>query len=318
MTTFGYFLSAEELSPRKIVDTARTAETAGFDRVWLSDHFHPWTREQGESAFVWSVLGALATSTDLHLTTAVTCPTFRIHPAVIAQATATTAALAPGRFTFGVGSGEALNEHVLGDAWPPVSVRHDRLREAIAIIRELWAGGVVTHEGEHYTVHDARIFSLPEQLPEILVSGFGPEATKLAAEIGDGWITVQPDKDGMSTYREAGGSGRTQAGAKICWAETEQEAAETAHRLWGFQGAGGQTSQDLPLWLGFEGIRELTHPDDIAKAVPCGPDPEKAAEALREYVEAGFDEVYVAQMGPDQEGGIRFLTEQVLPLLEST
>jgi G6PDH family F420-dependent oxidoreductase len=281
----------------------------------MSDHFHPWTREQGESPFVWSVLGALATTTDLHLTTAVTCPTYRIHPAILAQAAATTACLAPGRFTFGVGSGEALNEHVLGDAWPPVSVRHERLREAIGLMRELWSGGVVTHRGPHFTVHDAKIFSLPETLPEVLVSGFGEKSAALAAEIGDGWIAVSPDKEGMAAYRAAGGAGRTQAGLKICWAEDKDEAAKTAHRLWGFQGAGGQTSQDLPMWLGFEAIKELTSPEDVAKAVPCGPDPERAADALREYLEVGFDEVYISQMGPDQEGGIRFLRDEVLPLV---
>src|SRR4051794_27597333 len=315
MTEFGYFLSSEELSPTELVRTGQAAERAGFDRVWVSDHFHPWTSEQGQSAFVWSVLGALATTTDLHMTTAVTCPTYRIHPAVIAHAAATTACLAPGRFTLGVGSGEALNEHVLGDAWPPVSVRLSRLEEALGVIRELWAGGVVTHLGEHFTVHDARLFSLPETLPEILISGFGPKAVDLAARVGDGWITTTPDNEGMQTYREAGGSGRTQAGVKICWAETEDEAAKTAYRLWGFQGAGGQTSQDLPMWQGFEAIAELSSPEEIKEAVPCGPDPARAAELISSYVEVGFDEVYVSQMGPDQESGIAFLREEVLPLL---
>jgi len=315
MTDFGYFLSSEELGPQQIVAAGQAAAQAGFDRAWISDHYHPWTREQGESPFVWSVLGALAATTELHLTTAVTCPTYRVHPAVIAQAAATVAALAPGRFTLGVGSGEALNEHVLGDAWPPVSVRLDRLREAIGLIRELWGGGVVTHLGEHFTVHDAQVFSLPEVTPDILVSGFGPRATTLAAEVGDGWIAVSPDREGMQTYREAGGAGRTQAGLKVCWARDADDAAKTAHRLWGFQGAGGQTSQDLPLWLGFEAIQELTSPEDVAKVVPCGPDPERAADAIREYLEVGFDEIYLSQMGPDQEGGIRFLRDEVLPLV---
>ena len=315
MTDFGYFLSSEELSPQELVRTGQAAEKAGFDRVWVSDHFHPWTTEQGESPFVWSVLGALAATTDLALTTAVTCPTFRIHPAILAQATATTAALAPGRFTFGVGSGEALNEHILGDAWPPGSVRLARLEEALDLIRELWKGDVVTHQGEHYTVHDARIFSLPEKAPEILVSGFGPKATEFAAKHADGWITTQPDGEGMQTYRDAGGNGRTQAGVKICWAESEDEAAKTAYRLWGFQGAGGQTSQDLPMWQGFEAIAELASPEDMKEAVACGPDPKRAAEMMQKYVDVGFDEIYVSQMGPDQEGGIRFLRNDVLPLL---
>ena len=315
MADIGYFLSGEELGPSQIVSSAQSAESAGFDRVWISDHFHPWQSSEGQSPFIWSVLGAVAVTTELKMTTAVTCPTFRIHPAIIAQATATVAAMAPGRFTFGVGSGEALNEHILGDAWPPVSVRLARLEEALEIIRKLWTGDIVTHAGTYYTVQNAKLWSLPDTPPPILVSGFGPEATKLAARIGEGWITTSPDADGMKVYRDSGGTGITQGGLKICYAETEQEAAETAHRLWGHEGAGGQLSQDIPMWQGFEAINELTSPDDLAKSLPCGPDPARAAEAISAYIEAGFDEIYIAQMGPDQESGIRFLSEAVLPLL---
>ncbi len=317
MPDFGYFLSGEELGPAEIVRSAQSAERAGFDRVWVSDHYHPWMSAQDESPFVWSVLGAIAATTDLLMTTAVTCPTFRIHPTVLAQAAATTAVLAPGRFTFGVGSGEALNEHIQGEAWPPVSVRLERLEEALHIIRRLWTGEVVTHRGAHFTVHDAKLWSLPATPPEILISGFGPLATELAARIGDGWITVQPDTDGMATYRAAGGTGRTQGGLKICWAGTEKEAAEIAHRLWGHQAGGGQLAQDAPMWMQFEAVAELTSPADMAASMPCGPDPARAAEAISAYVDAGFDEIYVAQMGPDQEGGIRFLADEVLPLLGS-
>ncbi|MGQ0846691.1 MAG: TIGR03557 family F420-dependent LLM class oxidoreductase [Sporichthyaceae bacterium] len=315
MTDFGYFLSGEELDPRTLVATAQSAERAGFDRLWISDHFHPWTRAQGESAFVWSVLGGIAATTSLRLTTAVTCPTFRIHPAILAQATATMTCLAPGRFAFGVGSGEALNEHILGDAWPAVGERLERLEEAIELIRELWTGKVVSHRGQYYTVADARIFSLPEQPPPILVSGFGPEAIELAARAGDGWVTVGPDAEGMKTYRSAGGKGLTQGGLKFCWAESEDEAARIAHSRWGFEGVGGQLPQDAPMWMGFEAIGELSSPDEVKKKVPCGPDAERVADAIREYVDVGFDEVYLSQMGPDQAGALRFLTDEVLPLL---
>jgi len=315
MTEVGYFLSSEELSAPQTVQYGQTAERAGFDRVWVSDHFHPWQSSQGESPFVWTVLGALAATTKLRLTTAVTCPTFRIHPAIVAQATATVASLAPGRFTFGVGSGEALNEHILGDAWPPVSVRHERLEEALDVIRRLWSGQTVTHEGQHFTVHNAKIWSRPEQPPPIFISGFGPKAIRLAARVGDGWITTRPDVEGLKAYRRDGGMGRTQAGMKICWASTAEEAAETAHRLWGHEGTGGQTSQDLPMWAGYEAIGKHTTPDQVASLVPCGPDPKPAAAAIGQYIDAGFDEVYVAQMGPDQAGGIRFLAEEVLPLV---
>jgi G6PDH family F420-dependent oxidoreductase len=314
MTSFGYFCSAEELAPREIVAAGQAAERAGFDRLWVSDHYHPWQESQGESAFVWSCLGALATTTQLQLTTAVTCPTFRIHPAILAQAAATTQVLAEGRFRFGVGSGEALNEHILGDAWPPVSIRLERLEEAIEVMRKLWTGETVTHEGKYYTVHNARIFSLPDAPIPVLISGFGPEATEVAARIGDGFITVSPDKEALTQFRRKN-DGLTQAGTKICWAPTEEEAKETAFRLWSHSGIGGQSSQDVPMWHTFASIGEANTPDKLAETIPCGPDPERAAASIREYVDAGFDEVYIAQMGRDQEGAIRFLTEQVLPLL---
>jgi G6PDH family F420-dependent oxidoreductase len=317
MTEFGYFLSSEELSPEELIRTARIAEDAGFDRIWVSDHFHPWLREQGESAFVWTVLGAIAASTQLKMTTAVTCPTDRIHPAVLAQASATLASIAPGRFSFGVGSGERLNEHILGGLWPPTAVRLQRLEEAIEVIRRLWSGETVTHRGEHYTVDAARIFSLPEEPPPILVSGFGPLATELAARIADGWINVTPDAALLNRYRAAGGRGITQGGTKICWAPSADDAAKTAYRLWGHQGVGGQSAQELPSWTEFESLAESSSPEDIAKDVPCGPDPQHAADSIKQYVEAGFDEVYVSQMGPDQEGGIKFLVDEVLPLVKT-
>lgn len=314
MTDFGFFLSGEECGPRQLVQYGQAAEAAGLDRVWISDHFHPWMEVQGHSPFVWTVLGGLAATTNLQLTTAVTCPTFRIHPAILAQATATTAAMAPGRFRFGIGSGEALNEHVLGDAWPPVSVRLARLEEAVDVIRQLWTGKTVTHEGRYFTVHDARIFTLPPEPPEILISGFGPEATELAARIGDGWITTSPDAEGMELFRSRN-KGTTQAGVKICWAATEEEAKQTAYRYWGHQGMGGQASQDLPMWQEFEAMAEQNSPDKVAEHVACGPDPHRAADELRPYLEVGFDELYVSQMGPDQLGGIRFLCDEVFPLL---
>jgi G6PDH family F420-dependent oxidoreductase len=315
MTHFGYFASSEELGPREIVHTAQLAERAGFDRIWISDHYHPWLTDQGESPFVWSVLGAIAATTELQMTTAVTCPTYRIHPAVMAQAAATIAALAPGRFNFGIGSGERLNEHILGGPWPPASVRLDQLAEAVAVIRALWTGETVTHRGEHYTVEAARVFSLPDQLPPILISGFGPRATKLAAEIGDGYVNVQPAKELVQLYRDNGGKGVAQGGMKFCWAPSAAEAAETAHRQWGFEGIGGQSAQELPSWTEFESLREAGSPERMAQSVPCGPDPDAVVEAIKSYVDAGYDEVYLSQMGPDQEGGIRFLADEVLPKL---
>src|SRR4051794_24812139 len=211
----GCFLSSEENGPLEIVEQAKRAEAAGFHALWISDHFHPWNDEQGHSPFVWSVIGAIATATDLPITTGVTCPTIRTHPAIIAQAAATSAVMTGGRFNLGVGSGEALNEHILGSHWPEAEVRLEMLEEAIEVMRLLWSGGQQSHRGRHYTVENARLYDLPEQPVPVLVSGFGPKAVRLAARIGDGFCTVAPDKDSIDLYRSEGGKGPVHAGTKI-------------------------------------------------------------------------------------------------------
>src|SRR3954452_7371531 len=197
----GYFLSCEECTPAELLAQARAAEEAGFHALWISDHYHPWTDEQGESSFVWSMIGALSQATQrLPVTTGVTCPTVRIHPAVIAQAAATAAVLLPGRFSLGVGTGEALNEHIFGDAWPSADVRLEMLEEAIEVIRELWTGKQVEHYGAHYAVENARIYTRPDEPPPILVSGFGSKSVELAARIGDGYCIVGPAKPMIDEY----------------------------------------------------------------------------------------------------------------------
>src|SRR5918999_1255829 len=221
----GYFLSCEEFGPLELVEQARLAQAAGIDRVWISDHYHPWNDRQGHSPFVWSVIGALATATPgLHVTTAVTCPTVRTHPAVIAQAAATSAVMLEGRFSLGVGSGEALNEHVLGTHWPEADVRLEMLEEAVEVMRHLWQGGQRSHRGRHYTVENARIYDLPAEPPPVLVSGFGPKAIRLAARIGDGFVTTAPDEDGIALYRSEGGKGPVHAGTKVCFMDSEDAA----------------------------------------------------------------------------------------------
>src|SRR3712207_5966881 len=202
MMRIGYFRSGEEYGPLELVEQARMAQAAGIDRLWISDHFHPWNDAQGQSPFVWSVIGALATAVPgVHVTTAVTCPTVRIHPAIVAHAAATSAVLLEGRFSLGVGSGEALNEHVLGDAWPEASVRLEMLEEAVEVMRGLWEGRQFSHYGVHYAVENARLYTLPERAPEVLVSGFGPKAVDLAARIGDGYVSTMPDKALLERYR---------------------------------------------------------------------------------------------------------------------
>ncbi len=317
VTTFGFFLSSEEQSPRSLVDNAVRAEAAGFEHLWVSDHYHPWTDEQGESSFVWAVLGAIAGRTErLRVTTSVTCPLVRIHPAVMAQAAATTQALFDGRFSFGIGTGEALNEHILGDAWPTADVRLEMLEEAVDVMRRLWTGELVRHRGEHYTVDTARLYSLPEQPVPVLISGFGPKATELAARIGDGYVNVQPSKELVDLYVSSGGTGVKQAGAKVCWAPTKQEADETVHRLWRHQAVPGENAQILPNPAHFAQIGEVVTVEQAAgTAAATGPDVAAYVEGLQAYADAGFDEVYVSQIGPDQEGFLRFWTEELEPAL---
>jgi len=313
---FAWLCSHESYQPEELVQQAVAAEEAGFDAVLGSDHFHPWVDDTSAAGFVWSWLGAVAVQTNsVLLGTAVTAPLFHYHPALVAQMAATTDRLSDGRLLLGVGTGEALNEHVLGDQWPTAEVRLDMLAEAVAVIRELWKGETVDHDGEHYVVENARIYTLPSYTPDILVSAFGPKALTLAAEIADGFITTSPAADDIASYRRQGGRGRTQGGVKVCWHEDKQQAAKIAHSLWRTSGLPGQLAQDLPTPSHFDQASELVPLEKTAESVVCGNDPEEHAAALREYVDAGFDEVYVAQMGPDQEGMIAFYEREVLPLL---
>jgi G6PDH family F420-dependent oxidoreductase len=297
----GLALSCEENAPLALVDQARRAEAAGFHALWISDHYHPWNDEQGHSPFVWSVIGAIAQATDLPIITAVTCPTMRIHPAVIAQAAATSAVMTNGRFALGVGSGEALNEHIFGDAWPEADERLEMLEESIEVLRLLWSGGQQSFEGVHYRVSNARVYDLPDTPPPIYVSGFGPKATELAARIGDGYCTTAPDDELIGKYRSAGGKGPVQAGAKVCFGRDEAQARRTAHRLWPNVGLPGELAQILPTPAHFEQAGSLVTEDMVAETVPCGPDLDRHAEALREYEQAGVDELFVQQIGPDQD-----------------
>jgi G6PDH family F420-dependent oxidoreductase len=309
----GYFLSSEEWGPRDLIELAAKAEQAGFEGLWISDHYHPWSDEQGHSPFVWSVIGAIAQATEQKVTTAVTCPTTRIHPAIIAQAGATASLLLEGRFCLGVGSGEALNEHILGDRWPEADERLEILEEAIEVIRRLWQGGVRSHRGRHFRVENARIYDLPDQPPPILVSGFGPKAIDLAARIGDGFCTVGPDAQSVDRFRSKANPGAlVQGGIKVCWGPDEAAARKTAHRLWANDGLPGELAQILPTPQHFEQASQLVTEKMIAEGTPCGPDLEHHVQALREYAEAGFDEVYVQQIGPDQDAFFDAYREHVL------
>ena len=314
----GYALSSEEHGPRDLVANAVAAEAAGFPFALISDHFHPWIDRQGESPFVWSVLGAIAArTTDLIVGTGVTCPLIRIHPAVVAQAAATTASLFEGRFFLGVGTGENLNEHIAGDRWPPTSLRRDMLAEAVEVMRELWAGELVTHRGTHFTVEDARIYSIPESPVEVCVAAGGTEAAELAAEIGDGIIATAPDGELLNAFEAAGGTGPRYGQATVCWAESQSQAVETALEWWPNAGLRGPLSQELPLPIHFEQAAAMVSEDDIVEAIACGPDPETHLAKISAYRDAGFDHIYLHQVGPDQRGFMRFYERSLLPELES-
>lgn len=311
----GFFLSCEEYTPRELLEQARMAEETGFDALWISDHYHPWVEAQGQSPFVWNVIGALSVATSrAKVVTAVTCPTMRIHPAVVAQAAATSAAMLPGRFEFGVGSGEALNEHIFGDAWPSADVRLEMLEEAIEVIRLLWEGGTKDFEGRHYAVENARLYTLPDEPPPILVSGFGPKATRLAARVGDGYMNVAPDAELLKIFRDSGGGEKPAHGAfKVCYGEDEAECRRTAHRTWPNEALPGELAQVLPTPTHFEQASQLVTEAMISEAIPCGPDPEPHRQLIRDYAEAGYDEVYVQQIGGNHEAFFRMYREEILP-----
>ena len=316
MPKIGYFLACEEWGPHELVEQARMAEAAGFEALWISDHYHPWLSEQGHSPFVWSVIGGLSQVTSLPVTTGVTCPTLRIHPAVIAQAAATSAVMLEGRFSLGVGTGEALNEHIFGDAWPATDVRLEMLEEAIEVMRLLWEGGQKRHYGKHHTVENARIWTLPEETPPILVSGFGTKAVRLAGEIGDGYCGAAPDAEMVSLFRSSGGGDKVaHAGTKVCWDEDEARARQTAHRIWPSEALPGELGQELPTTAHFEQAVSLVTEEMVAESFTCGPDPEKHLEQIRQYLDAGYDEVYIQQIGPNQEGFFRFYEKEILPQL---
>ncbi|MFB7734337.1 LLM class F420-dependent oxidoreductase [Streptomyces sp. NPDC056112] len=316
MADFGYFLSSEEHNPAELVEQARMAEQAGFTSLWISDHYHPWNDHQGQSPFVWSVVGALSQAVSLPVETAVTCPLVRTHPVVIAQAAATSAVQLGGRFRLGVGTGEALNEHILAGPWPEASVRLEMLEEALQIIRKLFTGEQISHRGKHYTVENARLYTLPEQPVPIDVSAFGPQAAEAAARIGDGLITMIPDTALVERFRRGGGGANpVYGGLKVCWGTDKQKAVRTAHRLWATEQLPGELAQILPTPRHFEQASQLVTEDRVAAAVPCGDDPDAHIEALNAYVEAGFDAVHVSQIGKDQQGFFDFYRTKVLPRL---
>jgi G6PDH family F420-dependent oxidoreductase len=314
-TQIGYALSSEEHRPSDLVRYARLAEASGFTFALISDHFHPWIDAQGQSPFVWSVLGGIAEATStLEIGTGVTCPTIRIHPAIIAQAAATTAAMMPGRFFLGVGTGENLNEHILGDRWPEWDVRSRMMVEAVEVIRELWKGEVTSFDGDFYQVQNARIYTLPDRPIPIHVAASGPRAAKVAGKIGDGFIGTAPETELVEAFEKGRRTGRPRYGQlTVCWARDEASARKTAHRIWPTAAIPGESGQELPNPRHFEQLAKIVDEDMIAEQVVCGPDIDRHVQAIQQYVDAGYDHVYVHQVGPDQEGFVEAYARDVLP-----
>jgi len=317
MTKLGYSLSSEELGPATLVRNAQRAEEAGFAFALISDHYHPWTDAQGQSPFVWSVIGAIAQATDrLVLGTGVTCPTVRMHPALVAQAAATSAAMMPGRFFLGVGTGEALNEHITGEPWPAIETRLEMLEEAITVIRELWRGDEVTFYGDFFTVENARVYTLPEAPPPIMFAAGGATSAELAGRIGDGLISTSPDKDVVQTFEENGGRGKPCMGHLTCaYADSEEDGVRIAMENWPNAGLPGQLGQELPRPAHFEQAAELVREDDLRSKIICGPDSRRHIDAIEEFAAAGFDHVYVHQVGKEQEPFFHFYEQEVMPQL---
>ncbi len=314
---FGYALSSEEHRPADLIRHAALAEETGFEFALISDHYHPWVDAQGHSPFVWSVLGGIARETSkLQVGTGVTCPMIRTHPAIIAQAAATTADLFEGRFFLGLGTGENLNEHILGDHWPPYEERRGMLIESIEIMRGLWEGKLFSHRGEHYIVENARIYTLPDKPIEIMVAASGRESAEAAAHFGDGMIVVSAEAEVIDGFSDSGGKGKPIYGqVTVCWAPTEDEGKETLHRIWPNAGVPGELSQELPLPQHFEQASSIVTPESLAESTPVGPDVARYVEAIAEYAEAGVENIYIHQVGPDQQGFMAFWRDELQPAL---
>ena len=321
MTNFGYTLMTEQSGPRELVGYAQKAEEAGFDFLQCSDHYSPWLTEQGHAPYAWAVLAAAAQATErVGLMTYVTCPTMRYPPAIVAQKAATLGLLSDGRFTLGLGSGENLNEHTIGEGWPGLETRQDMLTEAIEVIRALFAGDLVTFRGEHFDVDSARLWDLPEETVRIAIACAGERAVETFAPYGDDLIAVEPGSDLVSTWNAQpdaltiGSGARAIGQIPICWDPSQERAIERAHREFKWFGGGWDVNADLPTTAGFSAASQFVRPEDVASSIPCGPDLDRIVEAVSAFWKAGFTDVGMVQVG--DEGQDRFLAEAAGPLLE--
>jgi G6PDH family F420-dependent oxidoreductase len=316
MLKLGYKLMSEEHGPKALVENARRAEQVGFDFAAISDHFFPWLDEQGHAPFAWSVLGAVAEATEgMGLMTAVTCPSMRYHPAIIAQAAATLAILTDNRFTLGLGSGERLNEHVVGLGWPGIAERHERFSEALDIILGLLSGELTDYRGSYLTLDTAKLYDLPTKKLPVVVAAGGPQAAKLAAEKAHGLMATTAEKELVDAYRTSGGTGPRYAEVSLCAGKSEEAAKETAHKYFRWAVTGWPVQAELPDTKGFKAASSHVAPETVAKQITCGPSPKRHLEAIQKYIEAGFDHIVLTQIGTEQEYFLNMFERDLAPAL---
>jgi G6PDH family F420-dependent oxidoreductase len=319
MTVYGYTMMCEQAPPDQLVRDVRSAERAGFDFSVISDHYAPWLQSQGHSGYAWSILGAAAQATErIPLMTYVTCPTMRYHPAVVAQKAATVGLLSGDRFTLGLGSGENLNEHVVGQGWPAANVRHEMLAEALEIISGLFDGGYVNFVGDHYRVDSARLWDRPERRVPIGLAVSGEQSIKQLSTRADHLIAVEPEAHLVSTWDSVveGRESRKIGQLPICWDPDRDKAVARAHDQFRWFAGGWKVNAELPGTAGFAGATQFVTPDDVAENIPCGPDVSAIVEAVSEFTQAGFTDVAVVQIGDDsQEEFLEFAQSDLLPAL---
>ncbi|MBD0694806.1 LLM class F420-dependent oxidoreductase [Streptomyces sp. CBMA123] len=318
MVRIGYTMMSEQRGPRQLVQDVVRAEQVGFDFSVASDHYFPWLDEQGHSPYVWSVLGAAAQATErIPLMTYVTCPTMRYHPAVVAQKAATVQLLSDGRFRLGLGSGENLNEHIVGGGWPAADVRQQMLVEAVEIIRALFAGGYVNHRGEYFQVESAKLWDLPEQAPPIGIAVSGAQSCRIAGELADLVIAVEPERALLDAFDSHGGAGKPKVGQlPVCYDPDREAAVARAHAQFRWFGGGWKVNAELPGPAAFDAASRFVRPEDVSASIPCGADVEPFVDAVRAFADAGFTEVALVQIGGDAQGPfLGWAEKSLLPAL---
>lgn len=315
MVHLGYKLSSEDTNPIDLIRYAKMAEKAGFSFAMASDHYHPWINKQDESPFVWCTIGGLSQTTSrLKVGTAVTCPIIRINPAIIAQAAATASYMMPDRFMLGLGSGENLNEHILGDRWPPANIRIKMLEEAVKIIRMLWKGGTQNFHGEYYTIERARIYTLPKKLPPVFMAADGEKSAENAGKLADGLITPGKKENLVRIFKKSGGKNKPcYAEASVCWAENQEDAIKTAHEYWPIIANGKGINWEMPTPKCFEALAKMIDPNTPFDGIAYGDNPQDHIDKIKGFIDAGYDHIFIHQLGPHQKEFIDFYKDEVLP-----